>query len=334
MKEDLPGYEKDIQVKDASLIAENKKQNLKSVQKRVTPIPKKNCKRKCTVPQPFSLSTEKRISKMISSLQRSTPSLSRSLSFKSNSTAASWTVHTSLRLERIEEPRQGTTKSGTINQKASSQKKGNGQVKQIDSKKSQPVSNPKGMDIGNPEKSLPFKATPLPSFYHKRLVTPKLDSIERVEQDMEITKTRKDSSFKAAPLPGFYHKTSRSLKANSLEKIEEKQANIAQTSSTFKATPLPRFYHKTSSPQKHELKKISLSRSKSPSDGFTSKPVESANNAASSQVNDSVKETIKSSLKGQWKAPDQKSKISKNIRPSCIDEIEKNVVSSIEKRSR
>ncbi|ONK71977.1 uncharacterized protein A4U43_C04F14380 [Asparagus officinalis] len=114
---------------------------------------------------------------------------------RSNSTAASWTVHTSLRLERIEEPRQGTTKSGTINQK------------------------------------------------------------------------------------------------------------------------------------------ISLSRSKSPSDGFTSKPVESANNAASSQVNDSVKETIKSSLKGQWKAPDQKSKISKNIRPSCIDEIEKRVVSSIEKRS-
>ncbi|ONK60708.1 uncharacterized protein A4U43_C08F21730, partial [Asparagus officinalis] len=81
MKEDLPGYEKDIQVEDTSLIAENKKQNLKSVQKRVTPIPKKNCKRKCIVPQPFSLSTEKRISKMISSLQRFTPSLSRSLSF-------------------------------------------------------------------------------------------------------------------------------------------------------------------------------------------------------------------------------------------------------------
>lgn len=84
---------------------------------------------------------------------------------------------------------------------------------------------------------------------------------------------------------------------------------------------------------------IPLTRSKSPNFGCASKATfESANikvgsksNPAPRQIRDSAKETSKSSLKGQQKAPNQKPKVSRNNGPSCGDEVEKRVVSSIEK---
>jgi len=84
---------------------------------------------------------------------------------------------------------------------------------------------------------------------------------------------------------------------------------------------------------------IPVTHSKSSNVGFASKctselgnnKMESSNNVASRQISNNAKETIKSLLKGPWKAPNKKSKVSQNVGPSCGDEVEKRVVSSTEK---
>lgn len=86
-KRDLPGSEKDIQVQDTSMVVENKEENPQncqqlSTQKKAKPISKQNNKGRCTIPQPFSLSSEKRMPKTMSSLEQYNPSLTRSLNFK------------------------------------------------------------------------------------------------------------------------------------------------------------------------------------------------------------------------------------------------------------
>lgn len=85
VEEDLPGVGKDIH--QVQTFVEKKKENLQNVEqdsgeKKRKPFPKQNYKAKYTVPQPFSLSSEKRMSKTMSALVSSSPSLSRSLSFK------------------------------------------------------------------------------------------------------------------------------------------------------------------------------------------------------------------------------------------------------------
>ncbi|KAJ6811459.1 putative protein WAVE-DAMPENED 2 isoform X1 [Iris pallida] len=333
-QEELPCVEKDIVIQGTC--AEKKEGNLQKGQdlgeKKAKPIPRPNLKGKYTVPQPFSLATDKRGSREKNNSEKCNPSLSKSLSLREKSPNPTTETHTSPRLERISELRKlGSTVQSAVRAQGSTKVE-----RSIELSNGRSKSVPK--DKGRSERQMELldqkvKAQRTPVESKKSL-----DSLpSSINKDVGMKKLLKATTFKAMPLPSIYHKRSESSKVDSLEKVEDKEVHKMQRISTFKASALPSFYRRKSPPQKPELVKIPLTRPKSPNLGPKNKSSvnnkgEGTNKVTAGPIGNTAKETMKNSVEGPLKEHDDKyCKVLQKNTTTCGEELVKAVVSSAER---
>ncbi|XP_077237634.1 uncharacterized protein LOC143879244 [Tasmannia lanceolata] len=254
-------------VSDAEKGGETKveKQQVRSSQKPKV-VPKQNQKPKLTVPQPFSLATETRMSReRRGGLDKSSPNLSKSATSKI-------LMQSSMRIERSTDLKLATTASkstfrGTERMEkrieSGNQMKEKNHEKEAEiTKKSHSIVKKEELEAMKLKKSSTFKATPLPSFYHQKAPPP-------MPELKKIPSTRPRS-------PHLGHHRSKSMFESGIDKIETIE----------KSTP----------------KKISSSAKETMVFESGKDKIETIEKSAPKKIRSSAKETINKLLRGPWKA--------------------------------
>lgn len=325
-----------LESKHAEKKGENSEEDIQlSMEKKTKTVAKRTRKVKHTAPQPCSLLSERRTSKERKSISdQSNPKLSKSLSLRTDPPRSLRTIQTqtSLRLEKITELRQGSTKSGSTLQKvirtqtsvkversveakhsiaksldceqveqqkeSVDQKNDKEKEKELEAKKSLLASKPKPMN--QMKGKVPEK---------EEIETKKLNLNSKAKNNVEELeiKLKKSSTFKASPLPSFYSKRIVSPKAKQPEKEGDKEKNKLQKSVTIKASPLPNFYpKKPTTSQNPDLAVKSPVLSKTPAPNLRSKSLSRTESkrmdmtikTAPQNTRESTRETIKKLFKG------------------------------------